>query len=175
MKVEMARIDLEKAEENLEKAKTFDETPAQLEAVERSQQSYVDAASVYEAHGMASKIKAAALCEDADKAIEEANAAADEAWYHKDEADKAVKEIREIKQDYVGDGDCHEQLLMKSNQHYERAMWGHDEVSGAQSAINEFMEMLDMHKQNLMEAKMNAAALHEDAKGTSSLAELKLI
>lgn len=54
-------------------------------------------------------------------------------------------------------------------------MWGHDEVSGAQSAINEFMEMLDMHKQNLMEAKMNAAALHEDAKGTSSLAELKLI
>jgi hypothetical protein len=54
-------------------------------------------------------------------------------------------------------------------------MWGHDEVSGAQSAIHEFMEMLDMHKTNLMEAKMNAKALHEDAKGTSSKEELKQI
>jgi hypothetical protein len=57
---------------------------------------------------MAAKESAVVLCEDADKAIEEANAAADEAWYHKDEADKAVKEIREIKQNYTGDGDCHE-------------------------------------------------------------------
>ena len=44
MKVEMARIDLEKAEENLEKAKTFDETPAQAEAVERAQLAYDEAA-----------------------------------------------------------------------------------------------------------------------------------
>jgi ElaB/YqjD/DUF883 family membrane-anchored ribosome-binding protein len=57
------------------------------------------------------------LCDEADKAIQEAYMSKKEAWEYKEATDEAVKEIKEIIEEYNGDdsddnsdaGDCHEE------------------------------------------------------------------